>query len=374
VLSCLVLAATVREPVTTIEGITPEDGSLHPMQQAFLDHDAYQCGYCTPGQIMSAVACVREGRAGSVGLPGLFEWLPADARTTLVAEDWEAPFDLVVENQLDHLHLHAVHPDTVGRGVVPTAPVKILPEEDHVRVWFSDSTDARSAFAEYRFPALWGTKVGTMLALTIGFAPISATRTRLYLQGHRGFARAPGLAALVDQGIRWFHRKVLSQDRPIVESQVHAPRAADRLFRSDAAIRWFRDEALTAFDLGAAHALEVNRSDLQALLMLEHGPRPTRDLSQALGLSSGATTALIDRLERVGLVQRSASESDRRVTLVGLSGPAFRRIGGLYAGLFRAFVGSVETAPARNIEAATQVLRVLATTCQEAATLAREGR
>jgi len=66
VLSCLALAATVRESVTTIEGLTPEDGALHPMQQAFLDHDAYQCGYCTPGQIMSAVACVREGRAGSV--------------------------------------------------------------------------------------------------------------------------------------------------------------------------------------------------------------------------------------------------------------------------------------------------------------------
>jgi xanthine dehydrogenase YagT iron-sulfur-binding subunit len=65
VVSCLALAATVREPVTTIEGLTPADGSLHPMQKAFLDHDAYQCGYCTPGQIMSAVACVREGRAGS---------------------------------------------------------------------------------------------------------------------------------------------------------------------------------------------------------------------------------------------------------------------------------------------------------------------
>ena len=63
VLSCLMLVATVREPVLTIEGLTPADGSLHPMQQAFLDHDAYQCGYCTPGQIMSAVACVREGRA-----------------------------------------------------------------------------------------------------------------------------------------------------------------------------------------------------------------------------------------------------------------------------------------------------------------------
>lgn len=65
VVSCLTLAAKVdgRE-VTTIEGLA--DGErLHPMQQAFIDHDALQCGYCTPGQIMAAVACVREGNATS---------------------------------------------------------------------------------------------------------------------------------------------------------------------------------------------------------------------------------------------------------------------------------------------------------------------
>jgi xanthine dehydrogenase YagT iron-sulfur-binding subunit len=65
VLSCLTLAVAVREPVTTIEGIGGPDGSLHPMQQAFLDHDAFQCGYCTPGQILSAIACIREGHGGS---------------------------------------------------------------------------------------------------------------------------------------------------------------------------------------------------------------------------------------------------------------------------------------------------------------------
>ncbi len=64
VLSCLTLAASVQEqPVTTIEGLVQSDGSLHPMQQAFIDHDAFQCGYCTPGQIVSAVACVNEGHA-----------------------------------------------------------------------------------------------------------------------------------------------------------------------------------------------------------------------------------------------------------------------------------------------------------------------
>jgi xanthine dehydrogenase YagT iron-sulfur-binding subunit len=64
VLSCLTLAAGVRAPVTTIEGLASND-TLHPMQQAFIDHDAFQCGYCTPGQIMSAIACVNEGHAGN---------------------------------------------------------------------------------------------------------------------------------------------------------------------------------------------------------------------------------------------------------------------------------------------------------------------
>ena len=66
VLSCLTLAAQVEgRQVTTIEGLAAESGDLHPVQAAFIEHDAFQCGYCTPGQIMSAVACIREGHAGS---------------------------------------------------------------------------------------------------------------------------------------------------------------------------------------------------------------------------------------------------------------------------------------------------------------------
>jgi xanthine dehydrogenase YagT iron-sulfur-binding subunit len=65
VLSCLTLAVTaLGKNVSTIEGLAQDD-KLHPMQQAFVDQDAFQCGYCTPGQIMSAIACVREGHAGS---------------------------------------------------------------------------------------------------------------------------------------------------------------------------------------------------------------------------------------------------------------------------------------------------------------------
>jgi xanthine dehydrogenase YagT iron-sulfur-binding subunit len=65
-LACLTLAVSAQgREVTTVEGLADATGPLHPMQQAFIDHDAFQCGYCTPGQIMSAVACVREGHAGS---------------------------------------------------------------------------------------------------------------------------------------------------------------------------------------------------------------------------------------------------------------------------------------------------------------------
>jgi xanthine dehydrogenase YagT iron-sulfur-binding subunit len=65
VLSCLTLAISAQgRAVATIEGLAG-NGDLHPMQQAFIDNDAFQCGYCTPGQIMSAMACVSEGHANS---------------------------------------------------------------------------------------------------------------------------------------------------------------------------------------------------------------------------------------------------------------------------------------------------------------------
>jgi xanthine dehydrogenase YagT iron-sulfur-binding subunit len=66
VLSCLSFAVMNEgKDVITIEGLASSDGKLHPMQQAFIDHDAFQCGYCTPGQILSAIGCVNEGHAES---------------------------------------------------------------------------------------------------------------------------------------------------------------------------------------------------------------------------------------------------------------------------------------------------------------------
>ncbi|MFG3585650.1 (2Fe-2S)-binding protein [Streptomyces sp. NPDC047990] len=65
VLSCLTLAAQAEgRAITTVEGVSGPDGP-HPVQRAFMEHDGLQCGFCTPGQIMSAVALLAEGRAGS---------------------------------------------------------------------------------------------------------------------------------------------------------------------------------------------------------------------------------------------------------------------------------------------------------------------
>ena len=81
ILSCMALAVQYDgRSITTIEGLT-EDGSLHPLQQAFIDHDGYQCGYCTPGQICSAIGMAAEVRRG---LPSV---LTADLDAEITALD-----------------------------------------------------------------------------------------------------------------------------------------------------------------------------------------------------------------------------------------------------------------------------------------------
>jgi xanthine dehydrogenase YagT iron-sulfur-binding subunit len=61
---CLtLLVQCAGQEITTFEGLAGKDGALHAVQQAFIDNDAFQCGYCTPGQVVSAVACIAEGHA-----------------------------------------------------------------------------------------------------------------------------------------------------------------------------------------------------------------------------------------------------------------------------------------------------------------------
>ena len=72
-LSCLALAVTVQgKEVTTIEGLA-SGKNLHPMQQAFIECDGFQCGFCTCGQIISAIACIQEGHATNV--EEIREWM-----------------------------------------------------------------------------------------------------------------------------------------------------------------------------------------------------------------------------------------------------------------------------------------------------------
>ncbi len=85
VLSCLTLAAMCDDKkITTIEGLA-EGEKLHPMQQAFLDYDALQCGYCTPGQICSAVALMQEAKNGEASF--VTENLPVKAASMKLSDD-----------------------------------------------------------------------------------------------------------------------------------------------------------------------------------------------------------------------------------------------------------------------------------------------
>ncbi|MGH3881826.1 MAG: (2Fe-2S)-binding protein [Pseudonocardiaceae bacterium] len=102
VLACMTLAvATTGAEITTVEGLA--DGErLHPVQQAFLDHDAFQCGFCTPGQVMSAVACIGEGHAGSAD--EIREWMSGNlcrcaAYPQIVAAVAEAAVTSVTEGR-----------------------------------------------------------------------------------------------------------------------------------------------------------------------------------------------------------------------------------------------------------------------------------
>ena len=117
---------------------------------------------------------------------------------------------------------------------------------------------------------------------------------------------------------------------------------------------------LEAFDDAAARALGVGRSDLRALNLLEEGPVAAGELAASLSLSSGAVTALVDRLERAGYVGRTADAGDRRRVLVQLRPETYAAFARVYAPCGRA-VGSVgDDLGPRSVATARRVLGAVA--------------
>lgn len=128
-------------------------------------------------------------------------------------------------------------------------------------------------------------------------------------------------------------------------------------------------EALEHFDDAAARALGVGRSDLRALNQLEDGPLPAGVLAARLGLSSGATTALVDRLVAAGFVARLAAPDDGRKVLVGLQPPVWQAFARVYAPCGAAVATIGGAAPQEAAVAERVLADVAAAVLREAAAL-----
>ncbi len=112
--SCLALAVAYQDAeITTIEGLAADGDHLHPLQRAFIAHDAFQCGYCTPGQILSAVGMLREAEAG----------LPSAVTADLTADRITLTDDEIRERMSGNLCRCAAYANIVPaiREVIPQA-------------------------------------------------------------------------------------------------------------------------------------------------------------------------------------------------------------------------------------------------------------
>lgn len=118
--------------------------------------------------------------------------------------------------------------------------------------------------------------------------------------------------------------------------------------------------AIDALDALIADQLGLHRSDLRALNHLEHGPLTASELGQRLALSSGSVTALADRLERSGLVQRSRTFSDRRQVGIALTPSAFQTIGPMYRSVADAMRQAFSGRDAVELRRASEVLDIFA--------------
>ncbi|MEM9667179.1 MAG: MarR family transcriptional regulator [Bacteroidota bacterium] len=132
--------------------------------------------------------------------------------------------------------------------------------------------------------------------------------------------------------------------------------AQERLIAAGRAVHAAFDQA----DEAVAGKLGINRSDLRCLNALEHGALTPTEIGRRLGLSSGAVTTLIDRLDRSGFVHRQPSPTDRRSSVVALRPDAFQRIGPLYRAIASELVKEFEQLSERNRAAAVTYFERLA--------------
>lgn len=122
--------------------------------------------------------------------------------------------------------------------------------------------------------------------------------------------------------------------------------------------------AIDLVDATVAGQLGVHRSDLRCLNLLEHGPRTPSEIGAALGLTSGAVTALLDRLERAGFARRVRAATDRRSVRVELPPAAYARVGRLYGTIAQAISAAFDGLAAEEVAATTRGLARFAEGCR----------
>lgn len=125
--------------------------------------------------------------------------------------------------------------------------------------------------------------------------------------------------------------------------------------------------AVDAVDYAISNELGIHRNDLRCLNLLEEGPLSPREIGQSIGLTSGSVTALIDRLESAGFVERQRSQEDRRSIKVCLSQQSFEQIAKLYQKCGRAVSEAFEGCDANELKTSVKALNAFATALKGAA-------
>lgn len=124
--------------------------------------------------------------------------------------------------------------------------------------------------------------------------------------------------------------------------------------------------AIDQLDAKAAESVGITRNDLRCLNRLEQGPQTPKAIGQYLGLTSGSMTALIDRLEKRGLIRRSPHPDDRRAVLIQIEPVAFKKLAGVYRPFGEALVEMTQRLSGRDAAAAVKHLEAISGACESA--------